>query len=164
MINHILAIDPGNMHSAFCYVSTEDFRPIRFGKVENSELKRLIHLDDSRCAAAIEMVASYGMPVGREVFETCVWIGRFAAELESFSRPVRFVYRKDVKLELCAMPTAGDANIRRALIDRFAEHDLRTGKGTKKNPDWFYGFHDDIWAAYAVAVTYIDQARRNCGG
>lgn len=95
----------------------------------------------------IEMIASYGMPVGKEVFETCVWIGRF---IEAYDKDYEFVYRKDEKMNICHSMKAKDSNIRQALIDRFG------AVGTKKNPGWFYGFKADIWQAYAVGVTYLD--------
>ena len=97
-------------------------------------------------ALAIEMIASYGMAVGREVFETCVWIGRFK---QAYPDPdaVKLVYRKDVKLHLCGSARAKDANIRQALIDKLGP------VGTKKAPGPLYGVTSHAWAAVAVAVT-----------
>jgi hypothetical protein len=50
-----------------------------------------------------------------------------------------------------------DSYIRIVLIDRFAKHDKQRGRGTKSNPDWFYGVTADIWQAYALAVCWIDR-------
>lgn len=156
----ILAIDPGNTQIGWCIVDSDTLKPLEFGKTDNNELsdnlKRLIKLYQVD-AAVIEMVACYGMPVGREVFETCVWIGRFTELIKHLcENDVQYITRKDEKMNICNSMKANDATIRRALIDRFAKHDLKNGKGTKNNPDWFYGFKADIWAAYAVGVTWID--------
>ena len=146
----ILSIDPGNIESAYCVIDKKTYKPIEFGKINNYELLQKINNDEFEYYdfLTIEMVASYGMPVGKEVFETCVWIGRF---IEACKCEWEFVYRKDVKINLCNSMKAKDSNIRQALIDRFGE------VGTKKNPGWFYGFKADIWSAYAVGITYLDK-------
>lgn len=154
----ILAIDPGNRQSAYV-VMDKDLRPLEFKKMENEELLARIPQLLGRygdLSLAIEMVASYGMPVGASVFETCVWIGRFWQACDALPRKT-LVYRIDEKLTLCRDSRAKDANIRQALIDRFAPNTPNGGKGTKKAPGWFYGFSADVWQAYAVGVTYHDK-------
>jgi hypothetical protein len=155
----IFAVDPGYTESAFALVRMPDLKIINKGKVPNEELLGICRkvTPDTVDLAVIEMVASYGMPVGREVFETCVWIGRFMA---ATPKGLKFVYRLDEKICLCHDTRANDASIRRALIDRYARHDLKTGRGTKKNPDTFYGVSSDIWSAVAVAVTAYEKAER----
>lgn len=152
----ILSIDPGNEFSGYCIIDSETYKPLEFGKIENNELLEIIktrQYDNS----AIEMIASYGMSVGKSVFDTCVWIGRF---IQVLNVPYKYIYRRDEKMEICGSMRAKDTNIRHALIDRFAKHDFNSGKGTKANPDWFYGFKADVWSAYAIAVTYIDRKKR----
>lgn len=156
----ILALDPGNTQTGYAVISMPEFRLIKFGKADNTALLALVANADVLYdvdAVAIEMVASYGMAVGREVFETCVWIGRFH---QAAGHPnTHYVYRKEEKEVLCGSLRAKDANIRQALIDRYAKHDLKNGKGTKADPDIFYGVSKDVWAAIAVGVTYYELTK-----
>ena len=140
----LLAIDPGPEASA--WVLLRDGLPVWHGKQPNDALLAAQYECDR---IVIEMIASYGMPVGREVFETCVWIGRL---MQGFGadRCSRLT-RMEVKNHICHSSRAKDANIRRALIDRLG------APGTKKSPGPTYGLVADEWAALAVAVTWWDQ-------
>lgn len=152
----ILAIDPGNIESGYVILDKE-LRPIEIGKIKNEELKYILELPSTKETIkyyAIEMIASYGMGVGQSVFETCVWIGRF---IEVIGDNYKYIYRKDEKMNLCGSMKDKDSNIVQALIDRFAPYTSNKGKGTKKEPGWFYGFKKDIWQAYSVGVTYHDM-------
>lgn len=161
----IFAIDPGNTESAYTLINTGDHKPLEHAKLPNHDiLARLYELlvTGRVDLVAIEMVASYGMPVGAEVFETCVWIGRYQQATHQTTAgtgggvPVRLVKRQPVKLHHCHSSKAKDSNITQALIDRFAHGEPNRGKGTKAAPGWFYGFAADVWQAYALAVYVAD--------
>lgn len=154
----ILAIDPGNTESGWVLIDADTCRPIQFGKTPNRELHdQLADLTATATVAAVEMIASYGMAVGAEVFETCVWIGRFAETLEyGHAVETQLVKRHPVKMHHCHSAKAKDSNITQALVDRFAYGQTNHGKGTKAAPGWFYGFAKDVWQAYALAVYTAD--------
>jgi hypothetical protein len=149
----LLAIDPGTTESG--YAVFEDGRVLASGVFDNRTMRACLMGYEPISPKpidriAVEMIASYGMPVGREVFETCVWIGRF---IEAWCGPHELVYRQQVKLHLCKSPRAKDANIRQALIDRLGP------AGTKAKPGPTYGVKSHAWAALAVAVTAADAMR-----
>ena len=155
---NLLAIDPGDKQSAF--VVFDGRKILDKGKVPNGDLLNwalppVDHL-------AIEMIASYGMPVGQTVFETCVWIGRFIQQYKELHHLKHtLVYRHEVKVCLCHSVKAKDGNIRQALIDMFPA----TGAGaipqlgTKKTPGPLYGISADMWAALGVAITWFKTKR-----
>lgn len=153
----ILAIDPGNIESAYVVLDTTTCRPLTFGKVGNLEVLDLLAGFDG--GVHIEMIASYGMAVGAEVFDTCVWIGRFSERSAIVTgRLPELVKRQPIKLHHCHSSKAKDANIIQALVDRFGADASNRGKGTKAEPGWFYGFRADVWQAYALAVYVADTA------
>lgn len=157
-MTYVLAIDPGNTMSAYTLINTTTHQPIDFNKIPNTELLNLLPtLLLHQPIVTIEMVASYGMTVGKEVFETCVWIGRYTQHVADRAdvEPI-LIYRLPVKLHHCGTAKAKDSNITQALIDRFAPGEPNRGKGTKTAPGWFHGFKADIWQSYALAVYVAD--------
>jgi len=142
----VLAIDPGNKQSAWvvwdgsvCGLGFDDNDKLLTGIT--SPASPIDHM-------AIEMVQSFGMAVGVEVFETVYWIGRFCQAWAP--RPFSRIFRKDVKLHLCQNLRAKDTNIRQALIDKLGR------PGTKKAKGKTYGISKHLWSALAVAVTFCE--------
>ena len=162
----ILAIDPGSTESAYVLMNPDfTISNLTFAKMNNETVLKLVQdlggIHGGNLTVVIEMVASYGMGVGQEVFDTCVWIGRFTQAAIDAGCPVRYVFRMEEKMMLCHNSKARDSNIRQALIDRFARFDKKNGKGTKTHPDVFYGFSKDIWSAYAVGTTWLDKQKKD---
>lgn len=146
----ILAIDPGTTQSGWCVYDPEGKGVLRSGVWGNKEMLDNIAPGMS-ATLAIEMVASYGMAVGREVFETVRWIGRFQ---QAWREPeaVRLIYRRDVKLHLCGSMRAKDTNVWQALIDKLGP------VGTKAEPGPLYGVKSHARSAVAVAVTAAETS------
>lgn len=147
----VIAVDPGPKQTA---IVVWDGVEVLYKEILENEVALLAVHDlgtdyGPDTLVAVEMIASYGMAVGRDVFETCVFIGRIL-ERTGFCNAKR-VYRQPVKLWHCNSAKAKDSNVRQALIDKYGE------PGTKRNPGATYGLSKDLWAAFAIA-TYITEA------
>ena len=147
----VIAIDPGPVQSAILTWNGE-----LIGVKEIEKNGNVLHLLSEMSVInhhlVIERVASYGMPVGVDVFETVYWTGRFVQRFKTANpeSPATRMPRMDVKMHICQNSRAKDSNIRQALIDRFGP------PGSKKAPGLTYGLKKDLWQAFAVAVTYFD--------
>ena len=135
----MFSIDPGSEQSA---IVSFNGKVISFAKImPNTELLAMLRASKDALAGAtvaIESIASYGMPVGKETFDTCEWCGRFREAAEVNGATVMKVYRKEIKVALCGTTKAKDANISQFLRDTY-------GKEVTK------GIVKDLWSALAVA-------------
>ncbi len=138
----IIGIDPGNTHSAAVVLERDGITEKVY--LENGLFIPWIAQWRQEAAPFIycEMIASYGMAVGKTVFDTCVMIGRILQVAPGTQRLTRI----QIKSTICHSGKAKDANIRQALIDIYGP------PGTKKAPGGTYGISGDMWAALAVAT------------
>lgn len=153
----LMSIDPGTVESA--WVKFQRGVPVAYGKDANATVLRKVGMYAGPAAQVVcEEIESYGMAVGREVFQTVRWAGRFEqAFLGLNGAPTHacwhYLPRRAVKLEICGQPRAKDANIRQALIDLYGGKDAAIGR--KATPGPLYGMSGDVWAALAVGITWM---------
>ena len=147
----IIGIDPGDTHTAIAVLCNGIIERTYYCENENAlTLLLFAHLQNPDGTQFVcEMIASYGMPVGKTIFETCVFIGRIQQVIPS----LKFITRISVKSAICHSAKAKDGNIRQALIDEYGP------AGTKKAPGPTYGISGDMWAALAVATAYARGAK-----
>lgn len=151
----VLALDPGPFLTGVVVYETAARRVLQASVSDNSSVLQQVQEGAARGVdhLAVEMIASYGKSVGADVFNTCLWIGRYFQAWTGAS-PVELVYRADVKLMLCGSTAANDALVRQALISRF--DGSGGGKvpqiGTQRHPGPLFGVSTHAWAALAVAI------------
>lgn len=186
----LLAIDPGTKMSAYCGMLA-DYSILDKDKVPNDDMLNLISLglyNDLVIECMEPRTLNIGgkrskngelLPpqrIGDETYETCIWIGRFMEAAYRRGMNVHRVVRSEERKRLVPsrqnklpplpepVPKSVDAQVRAALIRRFAKHDKVNGKGRKNCPDVFYGFSTDMWNAFAVGVVYLDKTRKGGAG
>ena len=155
-MSRIIAIDPGTEQSA--YVVLQAGEPLTWAIVPNDALLRMVRTELAETIIAVEQIESFGMAVGREVFETVKLTGRIQ-EIVSHASHCDLVWipRRKVKLHLCGNMKAKDPNIRQALIDRYGGT-AETKKGGK-----LYKLASHCWAALAVGVVAYDELSAKAG-
>lgn len=150
----VYGLDPGPEKSAIVLLS--DNYDCKAWYLTNDLVLLMLSNSDqyptTKPVLVIEKIASMGMAVGAEVFETCFWSGRFA---QAYTGPMHRITRGEVKMNLCGTMRAKDANVRQAIIDRFGGKERAVGK--KKAPGPLYNISGDKWSALAVALTWLDK-------
>ncbi len=152
----ILALDPGPVDTAYVRVG-DDWRVREADHISNQHVLDVV-LPSHRGQVVCETMQSMGMAVGVEVFETCIWVGRYWQVAVAAGLPFARVRRTDIKMHLCGTTTAKDPNIRQALIDQFGPG-KEAAVGTKRAPGPLYGVANHEWSALAAAVTWAASPR-----
>ena len=153
----VLAVDPGSEKSGWVIYDSDDHKPIDFGVSNNYDMEHLIEYDARPTVFAYEMIGHYGkgMPAGKSVFETCIWIGRFEKAWNSEDTFYR-ILNTTIRATLCGTVRAKEANIHLASKEKFPA----TGggkdpyKGTKGQPGPLFGMSGHIFSALAVGLTW----------
>lgn len=157
----ILGVDPGHTQSAIVLFDEDIIRA--HGIIANSDLITTIRGNPELHADVllIEKIASYGMPVGEEVFETVFWSGQFAEAWHSrfgLMARVERMTRNDVKMMLCHRTAkVNDSVIRQRLIDIYGGKERAVGR--KASPGPLYGIRADEWAALALVKAWLEQRK-----
>lgn len=151
---NILGIDPGPVESAYCLIDL-DFHIHAAGKAPIKDVLEFLHTPEVPGWVAIESIQSYGMAVGRSVFDTCYTIGRVLQKCDDCVIPSYLYPRPEYARRICGVGKISDSVLRQALL-------LRFGGDKKGEPLFMLKGNSDKRSAFAVAAYHLDIL--NSGG
>jgi hypothetical protein len=147
----IMGVDPGSAETAYCLVN-EDLSIMRANKISNQEFLNYLSMIRFPFELAIEGIQSYGMVVGREIFDTCYMIGRTYQVCENSSIGKAIYNRPEYARAICGVGKVNDAVLRQVLMTRF-------GGDRKGEPLNQLKGCSDLRSAFAVAVYHADLSK-----
>lgn len=151
----VLGIDPGPSASAYALIRP-DYSIIRALKLPNDQMHHHLSaaLDgDGVRHVAIEGLACYGRPVGRETFETAYEVGDCRAECRRHGVPWTIYARPEYANAIAGCGKVTDAVLYQALRLRFG--------GTRRGEPLFaLKGESDLRSAYGLVVYWLDCQRR----
>ena len=153
----VWGVDPGTFKSGAILWNSSVPKAEYLGDIPNEYLCDLL-VSKPADLVVLELITSYGIPIGKETMQALLMIGRIQEACRINSQPCVLVTRQDVRIHLCGTAKSGDPNVRKAITDRYGcwEHG-KTGKGTKANPGPLYPVTGHMMSALAVAVTAIER-------
>jgi hypothetical protein len=155
----IYSIDPGTEKSALVVYDGSNQRVVSAATLPNEELLRQLpaHSADKMAsdskALVIEQIESMGGFVGKEVFETVFWSGRFY-ERWQYEHNRHRITRRAVKMHLAGTMKANDSSLRYIIYERYGGKDHAVGRKKAPGPLFLLRAHE--YAALAVAITFAE--------
>lgn len=151
----IIGIDPGPTQTAYAIIDGR-YGVVEADKIPNKDfIDMLVYLPfrndptGNIAHAAIESIQSYGMPVGKETFETCYMIGRIMECFDRNDTPYTLYPRPVYAKSICGVGKISDSVLRQALL-------LRFGGDKKGEPMYPLKGCSDKRSAFAVAAYHLD--------
>jgi len=151
----VLGIDPGPTHSAYVFIR-EDYTIIEAVKRSNDAVHLALRIalePDWVRHVAIEGIACYGRPVGRETFETAYEVGSYRELCRLAGIPYTIYARPEYANAIAGCGKVSDAILYQALR-------LRFGGAKKGEPLYALKGESDLRSAYAVACYWLDCQKR----
>lgn len=172
MNNYILAIDTGTEKTAFVLYNKETKLLADRHWLPNVEcIERLTRYFQNKHIemCLIEMSAVYGAGASMSILENVLLIGIYCQLAKQYNIPVKLIFRKTVKLELCgSIRGINDAAVNVTIRDNYFGE---PGCKTKKNLNPFY-FNEETtaneargelennqWAALAILAAYLNNPK-----
>lgn len=149
----IIGIDPGSEETAFALMDGK-YTVLEAAKVPNDEFLDCVlpGMLDGGKELAVESIQSYGMAVGKSVFETCYVIGQIQ-RIAKLNGTACYLYpRPEYARALVGGMKVKDSMVRQALMTRF-------GGDKKGEPLHLLKGNSDKRSAFAIAVYHADKRR-----